>query len=117
MKKYLLIFLKISLALLSLMFLIIIINYNFGNEKSRVDYRLAVSQKLRQEAYQLREKRYEEDYGFHKDFGEFSSLIRGSEIQDKKIRLSITNQTIRGAVSMDGSSYLAGDRHRQGVAS
>jgi len=71
------------------------------------NYRFALSQRIRSDAYSLAEKDYNESYGLNKNFGEFCYRFFGDELNTKKIHLSLDEQMIRGSVYAQANLYGA----------
>ncbi|MFA5359994.1 MAG: hypothetical protein WC349_03500 [Patescibacteria group bacterium] len=99
-KKFLLILLIILLVIIIFLVSTIIFNY-----KTNPDYGFILSQKLRSHAYALQEKEYNQEFNQNKNFGEFCYRFFGNELINKKIRLSLDEQMIRGSVYAYGNLY------------
>ena len=101
-------FFKIIFLFLPLTFLIIIIfliSVIILIYKTNPDYGFVLSQKIRSHAYFLQEEQYNEKYSLNKNFGEFCYRFFGDELNNKKIRLSLDEQIIRGSIYAYGNLY------------
>jgi len=111
--KFFLILIITLFSILGILALTAIYNYNFNNNYNigimdiRTQYMFALSQKITRDVYPLFEKNYNERYSNNKDRGEFCYSFFGDEVKEKKIKLSLDEQKIRGVVHMDGNSYSA----------
>lgn len=106
-KKYILYILIIFFCTLGITFFLLLTSFNLIGDQAKVRFMLALSQKLRIESYLLLEIYYNKKYNKTKNFGEFCYNFMGSEINDKKIKLSQDEQKIRGAVYTGGNFYSA----------
>lgn len=99
-KKFLLVFFLTFFILFIALISIVIFNY-----KRNPDYGFILSQKLRSHAYALQEEEYNQEFNQNKNFGEFCYRFLGDELKNKKIRLTLDEQIIRGSVYAYGSLY------------
>ena len=99
--KIIFVFLPLALLVISI-FLISIIIFIY---KTNPDYGFILSQKLRSHAYALQEEEYNKEFNQNKNFGEFCYRFFGDELINKKIRLSLDEQMIRGSVYAYGNLY------------
>lgn len=75
------------------------------NLNSNTDFMFLLSQKLRKDAYIMTETRYNKEFNQNKNFGEFCYRFFGDELRNKKIRLSLDEQKIRGMAYANGNLY------------